>query len=111
LAKPDQFNFTGILNMRTKPLIIAAAALLAATPALAQNDAVNAPANVTEANTADMNATANIAANVPTPAEPVALPGDNAMNAAAPAPEPKKSFPWGLIGILGLLGLIPRTRR
>jgi hypothetical protein len=55
---------------------------------------------------------AEIAANVPTPAEPVALPGENVTNEAAPAPAPaKRNFPWGIIGVLGLLGLIPRTRR
>jgi hypothetical protein len=28
------------------------------------------------------------------------------------APEPeRKSFPWGVIGLLGLIGLIPRFRR
>ena len=97
--------------MRTTPMIIAAAALLAATPALAQNEAGNATTNAPEANAVEMNAEANVAANVPMPAGPVAVPGENVTNEAAPAPEPKKSFPWGLIGILGLLGLIPRTRR
>jgi len=98
--------------MRTTPIIIAAAALFAASPALAQNDAANTTTNAPEANAVEMNATANVAANVPTPAEPVALPGDNMTNEAAPAPAPaKRSFPWGIIGVLGLLGLIPRTRR
>jgi hypothetical protein len=93
-------------------MIIAAAALISASPALAQNDAGNASTNVAETNAVEMNATANIAANVPTPAEPVALPGENVTNEAAPAPAPaKRSFPWGIIGVLGLLGLIPRTRR
>jgi hypothetical protein len=93
-------------------MIIAAAALISASPALAQNDAGNAATNVAETNAVEMNATANIAANVPTPAEPVALPGENVTNEAAPAPAPaKRSFPWGIIGVLGLLGLIPRTRR
>lgn len=97
--------------MRTTPMMIAAAALLAAGPALAQNEATNAPANAAETNAVEMNATANMAANVPTPAEPVALPGDNVANETAPAPAPKRSFPWGLLGLLGLLGLIPRSRR
>lgn len=98
--------------MRTTPLIIATAALISASPALAQNDAGNASTNVAETNAVEMNATANIAANVPTPAEPVALPGENVTNEAAPAPAPaKRNFPWGIIGVLGLLGLIPRTRR
>jgi hypothetical protein len=93
-------------------MMIAAAALISASPVLAQNDAANAPANAVETNAVETNATANIAANVPTPAEPVALPGDNTMNETAPAPAPaKRSFPWGIIGVLGLLGLIPRTRR
>jgi hypothetical protein len=98
--------------MRTKPMILAAAALIAASPALAQNEAANAPTNAAETNATEMNATANMATNVPTPAEPVALPGENMTNEAAPAPAPaKRNFPWGLIGVLGLLGLIPRTRR
>lgn len=98
--------------MRITTMIIAVAALGAASPALAQNDAANASTNAAETNATDMNATANMAANVPTPAEPVALPGDNVTNETAPAPAPaRRSFPWGLLGILGLLGLIPRTRR
>jgi hypothetical protein len=98
--------------MRTTPLIIFTAALLAASPALAQNEA--APTNA-DTNAAEANA---VAGNEVMPApenatEPMAVPADNAaMPETAPAPEPKKrSFPWGVIGLLGLLGLIPRTRR
>jgi hypothetical protein len=98
--------------MRTTPMIIVAAAIVTASPAFAQNETANAPANAAATNATEMNATANIAANVPMPAEPVAVPGENVTNETTPAPAPaKRSFPWGLLGILGLLGLIPRTRR
>lgn len=95
---------------------IAAAALLAASPAVAQNIPVadNSTA-VTTINTAD--------ANAAMPADAAMLPGD--QNAVLPiddnvgavdmggAPEPreKHGFPWGVLGLIGLIGLIPRVRR
>ena len=32
-------------------------------------------------------------------------------NTTQAPPEEHKSFPWGVIGLLGLIGLIPRARR
>src|SRR4029079_10316922 len=88
--------FKGTLKMRTTPMMIAAVALITASPALAQNYAANASTNVAETNVADMNAAANVADASPMPAEPVVLPGDNVENETAPAPAPaKRSFPWG----------------
>jgi hypothetical protein len=47
--------------------------------------------------------------NTATATETAAVPVDT--NATEePAPE-KKSFPWGVVGLIGLLGLIPRARR
>ena len=96
--------------MRTTPMIIAAAALLAAGPAFAQNEAANAPANAAEANVTATNeaAAAPAPANV---AETTTVATENTTTATEQPAPAKKSFPWGLIGILGLLGLIPRTRR
>lgn len=95
------------------PLALAAA-LTAATPAFAQDTANTANADtavatdplatdnaMTEPPLADP---ANDLANVPMPVdEPVET---------APAPAPAKGgFPWGVIGLLGLIGLMPRKRR
>ena len=106
-------------------LTIAGGALLAATSAPAQNTASGS-------NTADMN-TENAAMAAPaagnaadngitgstaaagTNAE--ALPAGTTTNSVSTvametsSPTEKKSFPWGVIGLLGLLGFIPRTRR
>lgn len=93
------------------PLVVAVA-LTASGPAFAQDTA-----NTTNADTAVANDTlatdngeimtadpANDLANAPMPVdEPVET---------APAPAPAKSgFPWGVIGLLGLIGLMPRKRR
>jgi hypothetical protein len=96
----------------TTPII--AAALLAAAPAIAQNEpasanatdmnAVNAVA-ATDANVAAVDANAAVATNV----EMAPLPVDNTVT-TAPAEE-KHGFPWGVLGLLGLLGFIPRTRK
>jgi hypothetical protein len=96
------------------PLTIAAAALAAATPALAQNETANTAytANATAAN--ELTPTGNAAENamaVP-PAAPVTTETNlTTTETAAPAQEEKKGFPWGVLGLLGLLGLIPRARR
>jgi len=93
----------------TTQFTIVAAALLAATPALAQNEA--APANttdVTAANTVETNVTTN---EVAVTTAPVAVPVDNDAGHAEPAKEERHGFPWGVLGLLGLLGLIPRMRR
>lgn len=46
-----------------------------------------------------------------TATEATATPVEANAAETAPAPEEKKSFPWGVLGLLGLLGLIPRARR
>ena len=101
--------------MRITMPILAAAALLATTPALAQNDAVDSnTTGETMVNTTDANAMTpadNAAMNAD---QTAAVPVDNGAamdtNYAPPAQE-KHGFPWGLLGLLGLLGFIPRTRR
>ena len=101
--------------MRITTPIIAAAALLAATPVIAQNDAAAPDAN------AEMAVNA-VDANAMTPTDNAAMAGDQtavvpvdntaAMDAnTAPPVQEKHGFPWGLLGLLGLLGFIPRTRR
>ncbi len=96
----------------TTQFTIVAAALLAATPALAQNEA--APANttdVTAVNTVETNVTTN---EVAVTTAPATVPVDNAAAADTGYAEPAKEehgFPWGVLGLLGLLGLIPRMRR
>ena len=42
-----------------------------------------------------------------TVAEPVAT---DTVTTPTPAPEKKRGFPWGVLGLLGLVGLIPRAR-
>jgi hypothetical protein len=97
----------------TMPIAIAAT-LLAATPALAQNESTanNAVAADTTVVAAD-NAEANAAMPVDNPVRPgtVAETTPTETTAPAPAPEERKGFPWGVLGLLGLLGLIPRLRR
>jgi len=99
---------------KTFPLMIAAA-LTASTPALAQDTANTANADTAVAN--DVTAADNMSA------EPVmADPANDLANAPMPVeqpaeayPEPiptkKSGFPWGAIGLLGLIGLMPRKRR
>ena len=98
--------------MRTTPMMIAAAALLTASPAFAQNEAANAPATAAEANVAATNE-AVVEPAPATVAEPATVATENTVTTAETTTEQpaKKSFPWGIVGILGLLGLIPRTRR
>jgi len=94
----------------TVPLIVAAT-LAASTPALAQDANNTADVNATApAPVADVNATAPVATNdlAAAPAEPVAT---DTTTAPAPEPEKKGGFPWGVIGLLGLIGLIPRRGR
>ena len=93
------------------PLIVAVA--MTATPAIAQ-DTNTTNADVTMTN--DVMATDNMTADAMTadPANDLAnapMPIDQPVE-TAPAPAPaKKGFPWGVIGLLGLIGLMPRRRR
>lgn len=100
----------------TTHVMIAAAALLAASPALAQNEtdpALNADANAV-VTTNDVaapadNAVMPVDANAVLPTDTTALPVDTTT--PAPADDDDRDFPWGVLGLLGLLGLIPRLRR
>jgi len=93
------------------PLAIAVA-LTATTPAFAQDNTVNADTAVAN----DVTATDNLATEPPLadPANDLAnapMPVDQPVE-TAPAPAPAKGgFPWGVIGLLGLIGLMPRRRR
>lgn len=108
-------------------ITIAALAVLTAAPAIAQNTAE--PSNTADMTTANVSgmpgaATTNDAGtstntmgatgNAAMPTAPVTTNESNvttvALGTYSPAPE-KKSFPWGIIGLLGLLGFIPRARR
>ena len=98
--------------MRMTVPLIAAAALAASTPALAQDANNTADANAIAPMATDANAVAPVApdANAVAPvAEPTTTTDD--LAAPAPAPEKKGGFPWGVIGLLGLIGLIPRKGR
>ena len=94
-----------------EPLIIAGA-LLAAAPALAQD---NAAAANTAASAADANAVAPAAgANsaVPVTDMNAAVSGtgppvdENVAAPAAPPPDNDRGFPWGVLGLVGLIGLL-----
>ena len=98
---------------KTFPLMIAAS-LIAATPALAQDTA-----NTVNADTAVVNdlAPADNAIDPAMTADPAndlanaPMPVDQPVE-TYPAPAPAKSgFPWGVLGLLGLIGLMPRKRR
>ncbi|MFL6730762.1 MAG: hypothetical protein ACJ8EP_00260 [Sphingomicrobium sp.] len=102
----------------TTTLAIAAWALFASAPTAAQNDTAAAnvsdttAANAVDVNTTDLNAvgsTTTTDVNTTTATTTTAVPLDD--NHLAPVEEQKRSFPWGVVGLLGLLGLIPRARR
>src|SRR5438067_2762702 len=102
----------GIFHMRmTTSLTLAAAALLAAAPALAQNAA--APVNSADMAATNAAATNEVAANtaMTTNTETATVATNTTGEVAVPEQQEKKSFPWGVLGLLGLLGLIPRMRR
>jgi hypothetical protein len=103
--------------MRTTFPLMIAVALTAATPAIAQGTDNVANANTTATAAAnDTGATDSMTVTT----DPAMAGNDaNAMDAApvamdvpadAPAPAEKKSFPWGVIGILGLIGVLGRKR-
>ena len=96
----------------TVPLILAVA-LTASAPALAQDANNMADANAAAPVTTDANLAAPVASNdmaAAPVAEPTATPVDE-TTAPPPPAEKKSSFPWGVVGLLGLLGLIPRRGR
>src|SRR5437588_689808 len=68
--------------------------------------------NLVAANTATTNeAAAMTATSTNTMAAETTTTPVAANDMSAPAAPEKKSFPWGVVGLLGLLGLIPRARR
>lgn len=95
--------------MRLSHTLIFAGALMAAAPALAQDNAA-APTNVTVTNTVDTNTTVTTDTNsmtVPVPADTMNAPADAYPPAETTAPvETKRGFPWGVLGLLGLIGLM-----
>lgn len=103
--------------MRLSYLLVAAATLVLAAPAAAQNEAapaVNtgetntaAPASPTMSGTAPGTQSATVPANAAAPAPTEPAPSDNTGNTAPPI---KSSFPWGVLGVIGLVGLFGRRR-
>ena len=103
--------------MRYSTPVMIAATLLLAAPASAQDNAVTATNDTAVA--ADTNATdplatdANVAVDPAMTADPMAAPvttdpaTDPAYGEAADDDDDGR-FPWGLLGLLGLAGLIPR---
>lgn len=73
--------------MRTIPKILAAATLAAAAPAFAQQTGPGTPGSGVG------NGSVDLSYGNPQPAED------------------DDGFPWGLLGLLGLAGLLPRKRR
>jgi MYXO-CTERM domain-containing protein len=101
----------------TLSVTIAAAALLAASPAFAQNDSAASNTDVAATNTLTTDTVTTNETTVAVANDMAVLPpADTNVGAAdtgyaTPPPEEKKGFPWGVLGLLGLLGLIPRARR
>ena len=101
--------------MRTTFPFMMAVALTVSSPALAQD--TNTTANADTAVSNDVLATDNALVDDPLmTADPAndlinaPMPVDDAVE-AAPRPTEKRGFPWGVIGLLGLIGLMPRKRR
>jgi hypothetical protein len=101
--------------MRLTQSLILAGALLAASPALAQDNAA-APGNTVSTEGVDANIAANTTApdttttSAATPgAQDATLPPEApaADEAATTAPvEQHRGFPWGVLGLIGLIGLL-----
>lgn len=97
----------------TLPIKFATAALIAASPAFAQNDTNAAqPPAANEVATENANAAAPVDVNA-APAAPEVTETTPPAETAAPPPAPAESrgFPWGVLGLLGLLGFAGRARR
>ena len=100
--------------MRLSHPMIFACALVAAAPALAQ-DNVAASGNTVATNAVDTNLAAPVAptdmtTNTVTPADQSALGTTETLTtsstATTTAPPAKRGFPWGVLGLLGLVGLL-----
>lgn len=96
---------------------LALIALAAATPAAAQNEAIDPAAN-TAVNVTDTNMAAAPAANpanvavdtapMPAEADPAAMDATTTTDDAGDDRE--RGFPWGVLGLIGLVGLLGRRR-
>ena len=99
--------------MRVLICIAMAGAMVAATPAHAQN-------NAAAANTAATNETAPLNAMTSVPAGPVTPSGQQTTlpptvttaneTGTAVVSVAKRGFPWGVLGLIGLIGLFGRKR-
>ena len=90
--------------------LMAAASLAVSGPAIAQNTTADANTTAVADNMA-MDANAVVAADnaVVDANMPADVPVTEDMT-TAPAPAPKKEFPWGVLGLIGLVGLLGRKR-
>ena len=96
----------------------AAAAILIAAPAVAQNNATdaNSVTSTSEVTTNAVPVPPSVATAAPTPLgnEPAPAPPDAAAPPAQTEPavvvQKDKVLPWGLLGLLGLIGLFGRRR-
>ena len=97
--------------MRAIFRVMAAAALVTAGPAVAQetNNTAATDANAA-ANVTDLNATAPVAGNEVAPA-PDTTATDADTQTSQTTEKSSSGFPWGVLGLVGLLGLIPRRNR
>ena len=100
--------------MRTTFPLMVAAALTASSPALAQDT------NTTNADAAVANDVAAVDNELAADPLMTADPANDLANVpvaveepveTAPIPVKESGFPWGVIGLLGLIGLMPRKRR
>lgn len=91
-----------------------AAAVLAATPATAQENVAAPVANDTATSDANVITDMNVVMAPPdtNATEPAATPttSELATGAAADADDQRRGFPWGLLGLVGLIGLLGRRR-
>jgi hypothetical protein len=92
-------------------LLIAAAALAVAGPAVAQNTAVDTNADAAVADNMAVDANALVAAD--NGAIDLNAPADVPVTedvTTTPVPREDKDFPWGVLGLIGLVGLLGRKR-
>ena len=97
-------------------MMLAATVALSPAPAAAQDNQAAASANTAAPAPADANMAANVtpadnmagATQMPPPDETAVA---NDAYATPPASGRGRTFPWGLLGLLGLAGLIPRRSR
>ena len=100
--------------MRVLTSLAIAGAILAGTPALAQNNTAAATNAAATNEPSPNNAMTSVPAGPTTPGgEPTTLPPtatSQTDRGAAPIVAEKTGFPWGVLGLLGLLGFFGRKR-